>query len=94
MFFTTLAMRFLMDMENEFERMYCTFLPEVAVDIYDSMFVSYRDNLILVNEKTQTSRCFRCCQCCAFVPYKLLMLLFMMLPFFCFVCIIYGTICK
>lgn len=94
MFFNTLAMEFLMDMDNEFERMYFTFLPEVAVDIYDSMFVSYRDNLILVNEKTQTSRCFRCCHCCAFVPYKLLMLLFMMLPFCCFVFIIYGTICK
>lgn len=94
MFFNTLAMEFLMDMDNEFERLYLTFLPGVAVDIYDNMFVSYRDNLILVNEKTATSRCYRCCRCCTFVPYKLLMLLFMMLPLLCFIFIIYGTVCK
>ena len=58
MFFNTLAMEFLMDMDNEFERLYLSFLPEVAVDIYDNMFVTYRDNMVLVNEKLQTSRCF------------------------------------
>lgn len=94
MFFNTLAMEFLMDMDNEFERLYMSFLPGVAVDIYDNMFVTYRDNVVLVNEKLQTSRCFRCCRVCTFVPYKLLMFLFLILPLLCFIFIIYGTICK
>ena len=62
MFFNTLAMEFLMDMDNEFERLYFSLLPDVGADIYDNMFVTYRDNVLMVNDKTQTSKCFRCCR--------------------------------
>jgi len=94
MFFNTLAMEFLMDMDNEFERLYFSFLPEVAEDIYDNMFVTYRDNIILVNEKTHKSKCFRCCRMVTYLPFKILIILFMFLPIVCFIFVIYGSICK
>jgi hypothetical protein len=94
MFFNTIAMEFLMDMDNEFERQYFSFLPGVAVDIYDNMFVSYRDNILMVNDKTQTSACFLCCRRCTWLPFKFLIIMFMALPIVCFVFIFYGSLCK
>jgi hypothetical protein len=94
MFFNTLAMEFLMEMDNEFERNYFSYLPGVAVDIYDNMFVTYRENKILVAQKTHDSDCFRRCRKCSWLPFKILMFLFMALPVVCFVFIFYGSICK
>jgi hypothetical protein len=94
MFFNTLAMEFLMEMDNEFERNYFAYLPGVAVDIYDNMFVTYRENKILVAQKTHDSTCFRRCRKCSWLPFKILLLLFMALPVLCFVFIFYGSICK
>ena len=94
MFFNTLAMEFLMDMDNEFERLYFALLPGVAADIYDNRFVSYRDNILMVNDKTQTSGCFRCCRRITWIPFKILIILFMLLPVLCFVFIFYGIVCK
>lgn len=94
MFFNTLAMEFLMEMDNEFERAYFTYLPGVAVDIYDTMFVGYRENKIMVSLKSHNSGCFRCCRRCTWIPFKILLFLFMALPFVCFVFIIFGAVCK
>lgn len=94
MFFNTIAMEFLMDMDNEFERQYFSFLPGVAADIYDNMFVTYRENKLMVNDKTQTSSCYKCCRKITWLPFKVLILLFMFLPVLCFVFIFYGSICK
>lgn len=94
MFFNTLAMEFLMEMDNEFERAYFSYLPGVATDIYDHMFVTYRENHILVAQKKHTSWKFRCCRRCTWLPFKILVLMFMMLPIFCFIFIFYGGICK
>lgn len=94
MFFNTLAMEFLMEMDNEFERAYFTYLPGVAVDIYDNMFVSYRENVIMVRQKSHNSHCFKCWRRCTWIPFKILILMFMALPFICFVFVFYGGICK
>lgn len=94
MFFNTIAMEFLMEMDNEFERSYFSYLPGVAADIYDTMFVSYRDNVILVNNKSHESFCFRCCRRITWLPFKFLMLMFLILPFLCFAMIFFGAVCK
>lgn len=94
MFFNTLAMEFLMEMDNEFERAYFSYLPGVAADIYDNMFVTYRENHILVAQKKHTSFKFRCCRRITWLPFKFLIFLFMILPIICFVFIFYGGICK
>tara|TARA_B100000780_G_C21076265_1_gene433258 strand:- start:370 stop:1263 length:894 start_codon:yes stop_codon:yes gene_type:complete len=94
MFFNTLAMEFLMEMDNEFERTYFSYLPGVAVDIYDNMFVTYRENHILVAQKKHTSWGFRCCRRITWLPFKFLIFMFMILPLICFIFIFYGGICK
>ena len=94
MFFNIIAMEFLMEMDNEFQRAYFTYLPGVAVDIYDNMFVTYRENVLMVQQKTHDSWRFRCCKCATCVPFKLLIIMFMLLPFICFFMIFFGAICK
>lgn len=94
MFFNTIAMEFLMEMDNEFERAYFSYLPGVAGDIYDNMFVTYRENVLMVRQKTHDSCRFRCCKRVTWVPYKLLILMFMLLPVICFGMIFFGAICK
>lgn len=93
-FFNTIAMEFLMDMDNEFQRAYFSYLPGVAGDIYDNMFVTYRENVIMVNQKTHNSCHFRCCKRITWLPFKLLILMFMLLPLICFAMIFFGAACK
>lgn len=94
MFFNIIAMEFLMEMDNEFQRAYFAYLPGVAVDIYDKHFVTYRENVILVKQKTHDSSNFRCCKRITWIPFKLLILMFMLLPLICFFMIFFGAICK
>jgi hypothetical protein len=94
MFFNTLAMEFLMEMDNEFEKTYFSYLPGVAADIYDSTFVTHRENSIMVRQKKYNSFAFRCCRRCTWLPFKILVFVFMLLPFICFIFMLYGPICK
>jgi len=94
MFFNTLAMEFLMEMDNEFESIYFSYLPGVAADIYDNKFVTYRENAILVAQKKHDSQRFRLFRRMTWLPYKILIFLFMVLPLACFFFIFYGAICK
>ena len=94
MFFNTMAMEYLMEADNEFEAQYFQFLPGVAVDIYDNMFVSYRENVRLIREKEHHSASFRCFRRITWLPFKLLLFIFMILPIFCGVMIFVGAACK
>lgn len=94
MVFNTLAMEFLMQMDNEFEELYFKLLPGVGAQIFDQKFVTHRENLILVRQKSHDSRCFRLLRCVTWLPFKLLMFMFMMLPLICFVTIFVGAYCK
>lgn len=94
MIFNSMAMEFLMQMDNEFEKEYFAYLPGVAEQIYDEKFVTYQENIVLVANRTQNSRCFRCFKRITWIPYKLLLLSFVLLPPFCFIMIFYGGICK
>ena len=44
MILNSLAMEFLMNLDNEFEEMYFHYLPEAAEDIYDNFFVTFDEN--------------------------------------------------
>ena len=44
MILNALAMEFLMDLDNEFEAMYLSYLPEVGEDIYDNVFITPAQN--------------------------------------------------
>ena len=94
MIMNSLAMEFLMNLDNEFEEMYFKFLPESAIDIYDNIFVTPEENSIIVRKKKKKYCCFRCVSCAAYIPFKLLVLLLFLFPVFCFFMIFYGPICK
>lgn len=94
MILNSLAMEFLMVLDNEFEELYFQYVPGSAEYIYDNIFVSYEENKILLEDRQQEDRCFRCFSYIIFVPYKLLVLALFLFPFFCFFMIFAGPACK
>ena len=88
-----LAMEFLMNLDNEFERMYFEYLPEAAVDIYDNVFITYKENYDLLQKKN--NNCGFCCMhFLTFIPFKLLLTALLMFPVFCLFMMVYSPICK
>jgi len=94
MILNSLAMEFLMELDNEFEVMYFKFLPECAIDIYDNVFVTQEENTKIVLEKKKNSCCLSCISCIFYMPFKILVLLLFFFPVFCLFMIFYGPICK
>lgn len=93
MLFNCLALDFVMDLDNQFERMYFRFNPDAAIDIYDNLFVHKSENTKLIKEKMKsTSYCV--CRTISWLPFKVLTILFMLLPFFCLFMMVFGTMCK
>ena len=93
MILNSLAMEFLMNLDNEFEEMYFKFLPEAAVDIYDNVFVNFRDNQEKL-KKRKKSCTFNMVRCVFYIPFKILVLSLLLFPVFCFIMMFYGPICK
>ena len=60
MILNSLAMEFLMVLDNEFEELYFQYVPGSAEYIYDNIFVSYEENKILLEERQEEDKCFRC----------------------------------
>ena len=94
MVLNSLAMEFLMQLDNEFEELYFQYLPGAADDIYDNIFVSYHENKALLEERQEKDSCFRCFSCMVYIPYKLLVISIFLFPIFCFFMIFAGPICK
>ena len=94
MILNSLAMEFLMQLDNEFEELYFKHLPGSADDIYDNIYVTYEENKERVKKRQKESRCFSICSGILFIPYKLLVLVIFLFPAFCFFMTIAGPICK
>lgn len=94
MILNSLAMEFLMVLDNEFEELYFKYLPGSGEDIYDNIFVYYEENKKLLEEREKNDNCFRCFSCCMFIPYKFLVLLTFLFPIFCAFMIFAGPLCK
>jgi len=84
MILNSLAMEFLMILDNEFEELYFRNVPGAAEDIYDNIFVTYRENKQIVEKRKKKDQCFNCVSCLIFIPYKILVCLIFFFPFFCF----------
>ena len=93
MILNSLAMEFLMNLDNEFEEMYFKYLPEAAVDIYDNVFVNFQDNQEKL-KKRKRSCTFNCVRCVFYIPFKILVLSLLLFPVFCVIMMFYGPICK
>ena len=94
MLLNSLAMEFLMQLDNEFEQQYFENLPGAAEDIYDNIFVTYGKNTELILERKKKSKCFKYISYSLFVPYKILVITLFLFPMFCFFFSIAGAICK
>jgi len=94
MILNSLAMEFLMTLDNEFKELYFKYLPGTADDIYDNIFVSYYDNKDLLEDRLKNDSCFRCFNYVIYIPYKLLVIIIFLFPLFCFFMIFAGAICK
>ena len=94
MIMNSLAMEFLMNLDNEFEEIYFKFLPDSAIDIYDNIFVTVEENNKIVKEKREKYYCFSCMSCTTYLPFKLLVLMLFLFPVFCLFMIFYGSFCK
>jgi len=79
MILDSMAMEFLMLLDNEFEEWYFKLVPGSAIEIYDKYFV----------ETPRSKWYYVCC-----LPYKLMLLSLVLFPILCFVMIFYGAICK
>ena len=90
----SLAMEFLMVLDNQFEELYFSYLPGNAVKIYDDLFVTYAENESMVQEKKQKSCTFWLCARVLQIPYKLLQLCLILFPFCCIAMVAYGIYCK
>jgi len=93
MVLNSLAMEFLMNLDNEFEEMYFKFLPEAGIDIYDNVFVNFRDNQEKL-KKRKRSCAFNCVRRAFYIPFKILVLSLLIFPVFCVIMMFYGPICK
>lgn len=94
MLMNCLAMEFLMLIDNEFEETYFKYQPEVALDIFDKLFVSYNENKNYVIDRMERDCCFRFFKYITWIPHKLIVLSHMLLPIICFFMVLYGPICK
>jgi len=94
MILNSLAMEFLMQLDNEFQEMYFNYLPGAAEDIYDNIYVSYKENRALLEDKYRESKCFKCFSYSIWVPYKILVLATFVFPIVCLFMTIAGPICK
>ena len=76
----SIALEFVMELDNEFERTYFEQVPGVAADIYDFVFVPYE-------ERPRRN-------CCITFLYWLLHACYLVFPAFCFVFGVVGAVCK
>ena len=94
MILNSLAMEFLMSLDNNFEEMYFANVPTAAVNIYDTMYVSRKENRRLVSRKRDQSFFYNSASCVLVLLYKLLILVIFLFPVFCLTVTIAGTYCK
>ena len=94
MLLDSLALEYLMILDNQFKEMYFSYLPKAANDIFDNEFVTYSQNKVLIKDKERRSRCFWLFRRITYVPFKLLQIGLLMFPMLCLAVGIYGLYCK
>ena len=91
--FNSLALEFLMNLDNSYETLYFKYSLRDAVDIYDNVFVSVDQSHRNVQEKLDKSSAFRACRYFTFLPFKLLGWGFIALPIYCLVMGVLSIMC-
>ena len=92
--FNSLALEFVMNLDNNYLNLFFKYRIKDALDIYDNHFVSLHQSHRNVEEKMQKSICFKMFRYLTFVPFKLLGWGFIMLPIFCLVMGLFSAMCS
>lgn len=92
--FNSLALEFLMNLDNEYERIYFEHNLKEAVDIYDNLFVTNEKSCKDTTERSERSCVFRWFEHFMWLPFKCISLGFILLPIYCFMMIGVGALCK
>lgn len=92
--FNSLALEFLMNLDNNYEVMYFKYKIKDAVDVYDHHFVSLQESHKNVEQRMKKSPCFRYFRYLTFIPFKILSWCFIMLPIYCLVIGMFGAMCS
>jgi hypothetical protein len=92
--FNSLALEFLMNLDNEYERLYFKYSISEAEYIYDNIFVTKEQSHKNTEERCRESAAFKCFKLFTYVPYKILSLGFIVLPIYCATMLVFGIMCK
>lgn len=92
--FNSLALEFVMNLDNGYESLYFKYSLNDAVDIYDNFFVTQDESRRNVKNRLDTSFMFKLCRYVTFIPFKLLGWGFIVLPVYCIVMGIFAATCE
>lgn len=92
--FNSLALEFLMNLDNEYERLYFKFSLQEAEYIYDNIFVTKEESHRNSEQRCKDSVAFKCFKIFTYIPYKILSCGFIILPIYCATMLVFGVLCK
>ena len=91
--FNCLAMSFMSELENEWQSRYYADRLSEAVQVYDTVFVTHRENARKML-KRRKSACFRCVHAVASVVFALCLGGYVLMPVFCAGMLVVAVVCK
>lgn len=92
--FNSLALDFLMELDNEYQRLFFRYSIDDAVYIYDKVFVTREESYQKTGEREANDCAFRAFRLFTFIPYKILSWGFILLPIYSAMMIVIGILCK
>jgi len=92
--FNSLALDFLMELDNEYERLFFRYSIDEAVFIYDRVFVTRDESYRRIAEREANDCLFYLFRLFTFIPYKILSWGFILLPIYSAGMIVVGILCK
>ena len=92
--FNSLALEFLMELDNEYERLFFRYSLDEAGVIYDKVFVTRDESYRRIEQREATDCMFKAFRLFTFLPYKILSCGFILLPIYSAMMIVVGALCK
>ena len=92
--FNSLALDFLMNLDNEYERLFFRYSLDEAALVYDNTFVTRDESHSRIAEREATDCLFKTFRLFTFLPYKILSCGFILLPIYSSAMIVVGILCK
>ena len=92
--FNSLALEFLMNLDNEYERLYFKYSIREALHIYDNEFQTNEESHRNTDSTSKQSPAINIFKIFTYIPYKVLSWGFIILPIYCASMLVFGVLCK